>query len=283
MQKKICLILLITIFLNHMPAMCVPTESTNEFALRLDRVIPRGGGGDDTGGESGGMNGGVVAAIALGSVAGGLGILGLLAWKTGLIFGKCLAPGQTMGEDTPIEAICLDKDKMIEKLSTSKNDYTYLLKALEKTDGKNCKEAKYIIVPDTTISLDSFNTIIFKLPQEPFTTEKKLKIKLIQASEPIQIYKHIPEIDTKLLINNSNEKISDILNKKKCLKSTEKLEDTALTSNTQSGEVTFLTKEGDANFSKSTDPNAVLITTFSTTAKKQTTKKYAFILELSAI
>lgn len=183
-MKRIITFILMSLILQN-AAIAVPTQSTNPFPLDIDAgVIPKGGGTPSGGGGgSSGLSGGAVTAITLGSI-GGVALLGGLAWFLKPYWAKGLTSGAAAGLDCPILSMCLD-EKSIENIMTKYNDNPLLLKALKQDKIRECPCSKYILVPDTEICSKTFNTIIFKIPTEMKNQEGTIKVRITQASNPL--------------------------------------------------------------------------------------------------
>lgn len=153
MKKILCLIL---IFMLCPIGFCTPQTSQNAFEILIDEVPP---GGEEISAQkqSGGLSDGAVTAITLGSVFGGLGILGGLGWY----FAKHmsgLACGFACGMDKPIKPIFLAD--FCKDFSNNK----YLEKVFGFLDKSSDK--KYLFIPDTEINNRTYHTIIFEIPKD---------------------------------------------------------------------------------------------------------------------
>lgn len=126
-------------------------------------------------GKSGGLSDGAITAITLGSIFGGLaaGGIGYYFYKKGV----CLTGACVSSKSNPLVPICLDNS-----------------------------EKKYIVIKDYVIKNKTFARFYFK--NEDFT-----KIKIMQYSNPFTVSKNMPEIDTKIFLEDkeialSTEKMS---------------------------------------------------------------------------
>lgn len=186
-MKKFFIIFFIFLFMQNI-GFCVGVQSTNDFPLELDTSdIPPTNSGDNS---SDGLSGGAVTAITLGSI-GGVALGGIIYWIYKLYFAKGMVVGCAVGCNTPLAAICLDKENV--NLIIKKHTEDILLKkALEHTEIKPCPETKYILIPDTYLKENTFNTIGFEVPTG------MTKMKIIGA-----FFGNIPEI--KLYTNTDKE------------------------------------------------------------------------------
>ncbi len=180
--------------LIHLQGFCAPNNSNNTFDITIDDIPP--GGGD----KSGSLSGGAVTAITLGSIFGGLtaGGIGYYFYKKG----TCLTGACVWDKTNPLIPICGDRKK-----EYNDNAYPYLKKAIENEDiCLECSKKKYIFIKDYAIKNKAFLRFYFK--NEEFT-----KIKVIQYLKPFNILKNIPELDTKIFLDDeeivlSSEKIN---------------------------------------------------------------------------
>lgn len=199
-MKRIITFILMSLILQN-AALAVPTQSTNAFPLDIDAgVIPKGGGTPSGGGgsSSSGLSGGAVTAITLGSI-GGVALLGGLAWFLKPYWAKGMTSGAAAGLDCPILAMCLD-DKTVETIMTKYSNNPLLLKALGQDKIRECPCSKYILVPDTEICSNTFNTIIFKIPTEMKNQQGSIKVRITQVSNPLKG----EELDTKMYIKEDS-------------------------------------------------------------------------------
>lgn len=191
MKKFICLILLCLLFQTSYAAV---TDSSNSFEIEIKEVPPGGEDNSPVVKSHSGLSDGAVAAITLGSVFGGLGALG----GVGYYFFKHqpgLACGFACGEKCPYQLVGLENPEII-----TKSSHTYLIKAyenLKKEDGQ-----KYLIIPDTIINPNTFNTVFFELPEEL----RNSKFEISQASDIFEVSKNIPELDTNIVFIPSSAK-----------------------------------------------------------------------------
>ena len=189
------LILLISLFLIfNSNAYANNSQSQNKFGIKVIEVPS--GEGENT--PKNGLNDGVIAAIALGSTFGGLGILSGIGYY---FYKNCkeLQAGLICGKKCPYQTI---DNKAFCKLLSEKKEYTYLMKASEKSISN--ENYQYLVIPDTDIKTKTFNTIFFELPK---TNNNNLNFRIIQASKPYQIDKKIPNLDSNIFINPNDKNI----------------------------------------------------------------------------
>ncbi len=239
-MKKI--FIFIIILLNFNFALAIPTQSTNEFPLELnDEDIPSGNCGSSGGG---GLSGGAVTAITLGSI-GVLGLGGIGYWIYNKYFTQGLTTGCAVGIDFPLMPICIDKST-VDKLLAKNPSYCLLKKALAQDEIRECPHSKYILVPDTEIKNNTFNTIIFE-NSKPYS-----HIRVTQAN--------LPNIDGLKVELYYDENQKEEINLK------------TVKSNSTEG---ILIKEGQLNDSK----NAALFVTYKNINKNISNQKYALVIE----
>lgn len=174
MKKLLCIIML-TFFI--LPVFSAVTDSNNSFEIELTQVPPGGSSKSHHG-----LSDGAVTAITLGSVFGGIGAL----TGIGYYFFKH-SPGLTCGfacgEKCPYQLVTLENPEIIKK-------HTYLIKAYNEIENKN---GKYLVIPDTSIEPNTYNTVYFEIPYE----NKEINFKIYQASAPI----NNKELDSEIFIN----------------------------------------------------------------------------------
>ncbi len=177
-MKKFFVFLLCLIQLQ---GFCAPNNSNNTFDITIDDIPPGGGSND----KSGGLSGGAVTAITLGSIFGGLAMGGF--YKKG----TCLTGACVWDKSNPLVPICGERKK-----EYINNTYPNLKKAIENEDiCLDCSKKKYIFIKDYEIKNKTFSRTYFK--NEDFT-----KIKVIQYSAPFIASKNIPELDTKIFLDD---------------------------------------------------------------------------------
>lgn len=193
-MKKIFCIILIVFFIA--PVYSSVNDSNNSFEIVLTQV-PSGSGGTKS---RSGLSDGAVTAITLGSVFGGIGALGGIGYYF-FKHNKCLTCGFACGETSPYQIVSLENSDFI-----TKSKHTYLIKAYNQINKEDIPLAKYLIIPDTTIAPNTYNTVYFELPYE----NKETKFKIIQASAPLAGYKHLPELDTDIFINPKSVSVQKV-------------------------------------------------------------------------
>ena len=237
---SICLILLIFLVSN---LCCLAKQSLNTFNINISEVPAQPV--DD----SSKLSDGAIAAIALGSTFGGLGILsgiGYYFYKNS----KNLKNGLVCGQKCPYQTVdCSEFSKIL----ANKKNYTYLMKA--STKSVLDKNYRYLIIPDTEVKSKTFNTVFFELPK---TNNNNINFRIIQASMPYKLEKNIPSLDSNIFINPKDKNV------KKLPTYTKEL-------NPDNG---FLIKQGTI---KNTQNNLASITIQNTDGK--TNQTYAIIVE----
>lgn len=229
--------------MSGFPVYSAVTDSNNSFEIKLDAAPS----GETT--NSHGLSDGAVTAIALGSTFGGLGILSGIGYYF-LKHSKGLVCGCACGTKNPYQLIDIENPDFI-----TKSAHTYLIKAYEfATKGKNYK---YLVVPDTQIKPNTYNTVFFELPEELVGAN----FKIIQASAPYSKYDNIPELDTDMFSGGKN---------------TEKFPASAVDVNSTGG---VLIKQGKLSAKEN---NLLAVTTSYKTALK-TAKTYAIIVVFEKI
>ena len=153
-MKNFWISFLLILFLLSSNMCCYSKQSLNTFRINIQDVPQQMPQKDD-----GGLSDGVITAIALGSVFGGLGVLsgvGYYFYKNS----KGLQAGCTCGQKCPYQTI---DSKTYQEILTDKKRYTYLMKASEKSVINS--NYRYLIIPDTEIKHRIFNTVFFELPK----------------------------------------------------------------------------------------------------------------------
>ena len=132
-------------------------EPTFEFDLR--GITPPAKESD-----SGGLSGGAVTAITLGSigVASLLGIGGLIYKKK---FSEGLQVGNVYGKQKALEPFCMEVDQNSACLMRIQKNYPYLQKGLNLFELKECPNAKYLLIYDTSLGKNRFDVVKFEIPQ----------------------------------------------------------------------------------------------------------------------
>lgn len=205
-MKRTLIKALMLCFLFQNIAYCAPNQSTNSFPVDIqasDIPAPI----SNSGGGGGGLSGGAVSAIALGSIGGAV-LLGGLAWFLKPYWSKGMTSGSAVGLDNPVIAMCLD-EKTVENIINKYQNSPLLIKALREQDIKECPDSKYVLIPDTAISDNTFNTVVIKIPQEMKNAKGIINVKMIQASNPLSS----ANLDSELFLgtdantqNNMNKK-----------------------------------------------------------------------------
>lgn len=176
MKKLFCTILL-TLFIS--PVFSAVTDSGNSFEIELNEV-PSGSSRSHNG-----LSDGAITAITLGSVFGGIGALTGIGYYF-IKHSPGLTCGFACGEKCPYQLITLENPDLI-----TKSKHTYLIKAYNEI--KNKKSETYLVIPDTSIEPNKYNTVYFEVPHE----NKEINFKIIQASAPV----NNKELDSDIFIN----------------------------------------------------------------------------------
>lgn len=183
-MKKNIVALILTVMLLQNFVLATPSQSTNDFSLEIDSaVIPKGGGGGGKSRSGGGLNGGAITAISLGAI-GGAALIGGLALFLKPYWAKGMTSGAASGLDSPILALCL-YEKAVQNLTNKYQNEPLLIKGLHQEKIKECPNSKYILIPDTEILSNTFNTVVFKVPVEMKNTQGMIKVRMIQVSTPL--------------------------------------------------------------------------------------------------
>ncbi|CCY62482.1 unknown [Clostridium sp. CAG:967] len=185
-MKKFFVFLLCLIQLQ---GFCATNTSNNTFDITISDIPP------GRGGKSGGLSGGAVTAITLGSIFSGLaaGGVGYYFYKKG----TCLTGACVWDKSNPLIPICGDRKKVY-----IDNNYPHLKRAIENEDiCLDCSKKKYIFIKDSAIKNKTFSRFYFK--NEDFTN-----IKIIQYSKPFKISNNIPELDTKIFLEDKEIALS---------------------------------------------------------------------------
>lgn len=162
----------------------IAATSNNEFEIEL-REAPPGSPSK----SHDGLSDGAVTAIALGSTFGGLGILSGIGYYF-FKHSKGLACGFACGEKCPYQLVSIENSDFI-----TKSKHTYLIKAYEYASKD--ERYKYLIIPDTTIKPNTYNTVFFEIPKDFIGAN----FEIIQSSAPLS---SVPELDTDILSNGKN-------------------------------------------------------------------------------
>lgn len=195
MKKFLISFLLISIFIGQ-DAYADNKQSLNTFKINISDV-PTGSSSQN----NSGLSDGVITAIALGSTFGGLGILsgiGYYFYKNS----KGLQTGCICGQKCPYQTI---DSKSFSNILANKKNYTYLMKASEKSVINT--NYYYLVIPDTEIKTKTFNTVFFELPK---TNSSNINFRIIQASKPYKIYEKLPELDSNIFQNPKDKSVKKI-------------------------------------------------------------------------
>ncbi len=181
---KTILYLIIFCFLLN-PTYGSMTNSNNSFEIELKQV-PSGSSGSNSHKK---LSDGAITAIALGSVFGGLGVLSGIGYYF-FKHSSALSSGFACGINCPYQIISLDNPQIITKSSN-----IYLIEAYKHT--KKAKEQKFLLIPDTTVNPNTYNTVFFEIPEE----FKNSQFEIIQASGSFVLKDRIPQLDSDIFIN----------------------------------------------------------------------------------
>lgn len=195
MKNFIILFFCFLFFIGH-SAYSANSQSQNKFAIRVESV-PSGNPKNN----NDGLSNGAITAIALGSTFGGLGILsgiGYYFYKNS----KGLQTGCACGQKCPYQTI---DSKTYQDILANKKKYTYLMKASEKSIIN--PDYYYLIIPDTEIKTKTFNTVFFELPK---TNSARINFRIIQASKPYELDKHLPKLDSDIFINPKDKNVQKL-------------------------------------------------------------------------
>lgn len=195
-MKNFWISFLLILFLLSSNMCCYSKQSLNTFRINIQDVPQQMPQKDD-----GGLSDGVITAIALGSVFGGLGVLsgvGYYFYKNS----KGLQAGCTCGQKCPYQTI---DSKTYQEILTDKKRYTYLMKASEKSVINS--NYRYLIIPDTEIKHRIFNTVFFELPK---TNNTNINFRIIQASKPYKIEKNLPDLDSNIFVNPKDKNVKKL-------------------------------------------------------------------------
>ena len=198
-MKKFLVIVFCSFLLLNQFCFANTKQSNNLFGIKVEEVPS--GEGTAPNKKDNGLSDGVIAAIALGSTFGGLGILSGIGYY---FYKNCkeLQAGSICGQKCPYQTI---DNKAFCKLISEKKEYTYLMKASEKSI--NNENYQYLIIPDTQIKPKTFNTLFFELPK---TNNNNLNFRIIQASKPYQIENKKPNLDSNVFLNPKDKNVKKI-------------------------------------------------------------------------
>ena len=198
-MKKILVVIFCSFILLNQFCLANTKQSNNLFGIKVEEVPS--GEGEVPNKKDDGLSDGVIAAIALGSTFGGLGILSGIGYY---FYKNCkeLQAGSVCGQKCPYQTI---DNKAFCKLISEKKEYTYLMKANEKSISN--ENYQYLIIPDTQIKPKTFNTLFFELPK---TNNNNLNFRIIQASKPYQIENKKPNLDPNMFLNPKDKNVKKI-------------------------------------------------------------------------
>lgn len=202
-MKRLFSLIILSLLLFPQAVFSTDTESLNAFEIPIDSVPPGGGG---SGGGGGGLSGGAVTAIALGSVFGGLGLLG----GAGYFFYKnnmALKQGIVCGQNSPYATVCLNDNSLLQKLKQTPDKNRHLIRGIENVVPVDCACSRFLILPDSLISNKTYNTVFFELPE--FLNVSTLNFKITQVSNPYALKGKMPELDTKILLNPKGKDVKE--------------------------------------------------------------------------
>ncbi len=204
MKKYFCLAVIMSLFCTQ-AVFADETQSLNAFEIPIDTVPP--GGGESGDGGSSGLSSGAITAIALGSVFGGLGVLGGVGWY----FAKhnaALSSGTVCGKESPYTTVCMEDNTLLEKLKLTPDENKHLIKGIEMTEPADCACKKFFFVRDTKIQNKTFNTVYFEMPD--LSTTEAHSVKITQISEPFSMNGKVPALDTKILLNAKEKNVKEV-------------------------------------------------------------------------
>lgn len=197
-MKKYLIIVMSLLFIVSNSVYSANNQSQNQFTVRVEST-PTPTLSSKT--HNGGLSDGVIAAIALGSTFGGLGILsgiGYYFYKNS----EALQAGCVFGQKSPYQTIDANT---YQDLQGNKRRYTYLMKASKKSTINS--NYRYLIIPDTEIKIRTFNTVFFELPA---TNNENINFRIIQASKPYKIQKNLPDLDSNIFTNPNSKNINKV-------------------------------------------------------------------------
>ena len=183
-MKNIFTLFLLILFLAFSNLCCYSKQSLNTFTISLQDV-PQGVSSEN----DDGLSDGIIAAIALGSTFGGLGILsgiGYCFYKNS----KGLLAGCACGQKCPYQTIDIGACKDV---LADKKKYAYLMKASKKSILN--PDYPYLVIPDIQIKPRTVNTVFFELPK---IANSNINFRIIQASRPYLIENNIANLDSNI-------------------------------------------------------------------------------------
>lgn len=195
-MKKIFIIFLVFLNFTIQSTYANNKQSQNTFTINIADVPtapPKK--------QNSGLSDGAIAAITLGSTFGGLGILtgiGYYFYKNS----KELQAGLVCGKKCPYQTIDC---KNFSTILAEKKDYTYLMKAAQKSNSN--QDYYYLIIPDTEIKSKTFDTVFFEIPK---LNSSSINFRIIQASKPYKTEKMLPQLDSDIFINPNDENVKKI-------------------------------------------------------------------------
>lgn len=194
-MKKFFLMSLVLLLFCGSNLCCFAKQSLNTFNINISEVPSQPVNNPSK------LSDGTIAAIALGSTFGGLGILsgiGYYFYKNS----KNLKNGLVCGQKCPYRTVdCSEFSKIL----TSKKQYTYLMKASKKSVIN--PNYYYLVIPDTEIKTKTFNTVFFELPK---TNNATINFRIIQASKSYKIEKNLPNFNSNIFSNPKDKNVKKI-------------------------------------------------------------------------
>lgn len=178
-MKKLFCIILLNFFI--LPVFSAVTDSNNSFEIELTEIPPGSSKSHH------GLSDGAVTAITLGSVFGGIGALTGIGYYF-LKHSPGLTCGFACGEQCPYQLVPLENLEI---------KHTYLIKAYNEIENKN---EKYLIIPDTSIEPNTYNTVYFEVPY----SDKEINFKIYQASADNK------ELNSEIFINPKTNLVTKI-------------------------------------------------------------------------
>lgn len=268
MKKRFIILGLLFSFITQPVALCAGNQSTDTFSVNLSPAdIPAPVSDPPKSSGSSGLSGGAITAITLGSI-GGVAVLGGLAWLLKPYWGQGMVSGAAIGIDCPVLPVTLD-DAAVNTILAKNPCYGYLAKSFQISPISESTSARYLMIPDTAINPDTFNSVLFRIPTEVKNSQGLINVKITQISDSITSN----EFEAKLYTNASNKELGSI-NKGKEVR----FEKTISRENEG-----IVQKSGVINYAdlKDDDTGALIISYKKNPLSKEVlpTKKYAYLIE----